>query len=146
MNFRTLAKERIEREVFTDQVRQNKHVIAKVIDIVDHNRNIRIIEKEIQDKMAEVQVQETSLQNKRAEQSQCVISLSVLIRQLQQQDPEQGMEDIFIDGMEDIRVHRARRDLGEITQLLRLLYTTDPTNHLPGELQQLVNNHTNDFN
>lgn len=121
-------------------------MIAKVIDIVDHNRNIKIIEKEIQDKMAEIQAQEFSLQNKRAEQSQCVISLSLLVRQLQQEDPEQGMEDIFIDGMEDLGIHRARRDLGEITQLFRLLYTTDPTSQLSEELQQVVNRHTNHFN
>lgn len=141
-----MAKERIELELFPLQLRNNKVVVAKVIDLADHFRGIKVLEKTVQDKMAEINAIEAQLTTKRAEQSQSVVSLAILMRQLQQVEPEDGMDELFFEGNEDIGAHRARRDLGELTQLLRLLYVTDCLDQLPGDLIGIVRRHTPDIN
>ena len=140
-----LAKLRIEREVVTQQVRQSKVALAKITDIKDQSRSIYICQKEIEDRMAEIHRLENSLNLKRAEVDQQVVSLSMMILQLNGQNNIAQMDDIFIPEDEMPLARRQRQNLGELCQMIRLLYVIEPVGEINAEIMNIVAQNTRDW-
>lgn len=142
---RTLAKQRIEIGLLTERVRASKVVIAKIMDITDQNRNIQIGLRDIHEKHEEIRRIEDSIQTKRAEVNQSVLALSMLIYQLNGREADDHVEEIFMEEEENEQGVMRRRDLGEMTKMIKLLYTVDPLEPLNPEMMEVVRNATPEF-
>jgi hypothetical protein len=132
-------------QILTERIRASKAVIAKIIEVVDQNRNIQIMMRDIHEKQQQVAQLEAAVHTKRIEVNQVVITLAVLIYQLNEEQADDDLDRVFLgDNIRENDLGR-RRDLGEITRQIRLLYTVDPLDALHPELMEVVRENTRDF-
>lgn len=119
-----VAKGRMEAFLMADNVRANQNVIKLVGKIVDSFRHSQVLEKEIRSKTAEIERIQTQLDTKRAEISNSVLSTSLLIINLSQEEQMADVDRLFIEG--DDQHERQRQTVADVSRLLRFVYATDP--------------------
>mgnify|MGYP000098893460 CR=1 FL=1 len=132
------AKSRLETQVLTPEIRENKQVVKGVVSVVDMTKAIRSITKELEVRRAEVERLEDQLQEKDKLRNQSLRDLGMLIRDMQNQvlEEEPRAEQIFLgEGQE---VENYRREIGEVVKILRFLYCFDPIEQPGEEYQDLI--------
>lgn len=128
-----------------EEVRQSKTAIAQIVDIKDQSRSLKIYQKEIEDRVQEINRLETAVNLKRIEIDQQVMSLTMLIVQINNPANEGHMDEIFIGDNDGPQIQIGRENMAEICQLVRLLYTIEPTDQVNAELVAVVDRHTRDW-
>lgn len=138
-----LAKERVENNLLSPVVRQNRSVIDKISLIFELTKQNDILEREVNLKQQEIVRMQDTLLAKHAEQRQELFSLSILVNQLTGDDDARDLEAIFFD--EDNQQVEARRNVADLNALLRFLYTFDPMVAPDPPTLRIIEQHTADW-
>ena len=122
----------------TEQVRSSKVAQKLVSSIVDGIRFMSVLQRDIKVKRAEIDRLTATGQIRFASRENDLMNLSMLVMQLQD-NRIGGMEADMIFMEEDDPVMQGRRrNIGEIIQDLRFLYTFDPVAQINGEYLRVV--------
>ena len=109
-----------------------------VSSIVDGTRLMSVLQRDIEVKRAEIDRLTATGQMRFASRENDLINLSMLVMQLQD-NRMGGMEaDMIFMEEDDPFMQGRRRNLGEIIQRLRFLYTFDPVAQINGEYLRVV--------
>ena len=130
----------------TERVRSSKVAQKLVRSIVDHTRQMSVLQRDIEVKRGEIDRLNTTGQVKYASRENELMNLAMILMQLQDQQAG-GMEadTIFIDD-EDPVIRGRRRNMAEFIQNLRFLYTFDPVGDVDGEVLRVVERVTPEWN
>jgi len=133
------------------RVRGNKEAIKLVIDLSDSGKQTRILERDIRRLEGEKDRINGLLEERRAQIDKTLISLAILIDKINHQNEQEddgnedgGIDEIFLEDMEE--GNNRRRTIAELILRLRLLYLHDPFAQGTQQEQNLVRDHTQDFN
>lgn len=140
-----MAKQIVEAQVLPANIRNNKEVVKGVIDITEMNKQVDILEREIQMHELEIQRIARILRERQAEREQLVFSAAVLIDQLRNQNEggRANLNEIFIDGEPENGGQNQRRiALGEVISMLKFTYIVDPLSNLTQVHRGIVMNVT----
>ncbi len=141
-----LAKERLEFQVMNERARVNKQVLKKVIDLTDTIKAKNNIQKEILDKENEIRNLQVDLGTRQAEKNHFLISLGMLILEIEREGNQVQMDRIFIPEDQEENIVIRRRRMADLTRILTIIYDLDPvTLNMPEDIRQTILEETLDW-
>lgn len=137
------AKEAVEAQTLTEEMRSNKSLIKLVVDIREANKQRDIVDRDVMIHQQEIQrLREVSV-NLQAEMQKLLYSAAILVMQLRDVR-NRDVDRIFLG--EEEEAGQSRQTMAELMARLRFLYDLDPMVPPSEEQMQIIRTFTPTWN